>query len=71
MMKKLLTTTLMIGSVAAIAACTSNGVSELDETRTSAPYGEERTVGYEPYTPPKKKTRVKSAKPVFDSYNTK
>lgn len=62
-MKKLLTTALMLGSVVAVAACTSSGTSELDETRTQAPFGEERTVGYEPYRAP---APVRSAEPVFE-----
>ena len=70
-MKKLLTTALMLGSVTAVAACTANGVTELDETRTAAPYAEERTVGYEPYSPPPAPAPVRSAEPVFQRANTK
>ena len=62
-MKKLLTATLLLGSVVAVSACTGNGTSELDETRTQAPYSDERTVGYEPYQAP---APVKSAEPVFE-----
>lgn len=66
-MKKLFVTALMLGSVTALAACAASGSSELDETRTEAPYAEERTVGYEPYSPPP----VKSAEPVFERATTK
>lgn len=67
-MKKLLTTALLLGSVAGVAACSSTGTSELDETRTQAPYAEERTVGYEPYQSP---APVRSAEPVFEKTTRK
>ena len=46
-MKKLLSTVLVLGSTAMVAACAGNGTSEadLDGTLTSGPYAEERTVG--------------------------
>lgn len=62
-MKTLLTATLLLGSVVAVSACSATGTSELDETRTQAPYADERTVGYEPYQAP---APVKSAEPVFE-----
>lgn len=67
-MKKLMTTALMLGSVTAIAACSATGTSELDETRTQAPYAEERTVGYERYEAP---AAVRSAEPVFEERTMK
>ena len=67
-MKKLFTTALLLGSVTALAACSATGTSELDETRTAAPYAEERTVGYEPYQAP---APVRSAEPVFERATTK
>lgn len=63
-----MTTALMLGSLTAIAACSATGTSELDETRTQAPYAEERTVGYEPY---KAATPVRSAEPVFEEKTMK
>ena len=66
-MKKLIATVLMLGSVTALAACTSNGTTELDETRTQAPYSDERTVGYERYEP----SNVRSAEPVFRKSTSK
>ena len=67
-MKKLLTTTLVLGSTIALAACAGNGMSEadLDGTRTSGAYSEERTIGATEAPAP-----VRSAAPVFESRQVK
>ena len=45
-MKKLLLTTMVLGSTVAVAACTgTTSDADLDGTLTQAPYAEERTVG--------------------------
>lgn len=69
-MKKLLTTAMVLGSTALIAACTANGSSEadLDGTLTGAPYAEERTVGATQAAPA---PVVRSAQPVFESRQVK
>lgn len=69
-MKKLLTLALVLGSASALAACAGTGSSELDETRTQAPYAEERTAGgYQPYEAPA--SEVRSAEPVFQRATNK
>lgn len=69
-MKKLLLLTLVLGSTAAVAACTANGTSsdDLDGTLTQAPYAEERTVGA---SPAPQRAVVRSAAPVFESRQVK
>lgn len=64
-MKKLLTTAALLGSVMAVSACASDGMSQEDETLTQAPYAEERTVG------PDQKAPVRSAEPVFERRQVK
>ncbi len=67
-MKKLLLSTLVLGSTALLAACASdNQYSQADETLTQAPYAEERTVGTSPAQAPV----VRSAAPVFESRQVK
>ncbi len=68
-MKKLLTTAMVLGSTAALAACTGNGMSDadLDGALTQAPYAEERTVGSVQAPAPV----VRSAQPVFESSQVK
>jgi hypothetical protein len=67
-MKKLLTSLLVLGSTVAMAACSGNGMSEhdMDGSRTSGPYAEERTVGATEAPAP-----VRSAAPVFESRQVK
>lgn len=67
-MKKLLLTTMVLGSTVAVAACTSNDQSatDLDGSMTQAPYAEERTVGATQAAPV-----VRSAEPVFESTQMK
>ena len=71
-MKKLLTTALLLGSVAALGACTSSasGTAEadLDGTMTQAPYAEERTTGATRSAPA---PVVRSAQPVFERRQVK
>ncbi len=68
-MKKLLTTALVLGSTAAIAACSSGfGSDELDETLNQAPYAEERTVGA---TEAPMRAPMRSAEPVFEARQVK
>lgn len=69
-MKKLLLTTMVLGSTVAVSACTSNGQSanDLDGALTQAPYAEERTVGSTQAAPA---PVVRSAEPVFESRQTK
>ncbi len=84
-MKKLLSTVLVLGSTAMVAACAGNGTSEadLDGTLTSGPYAEERTVGSTGSTTnvvtrspaatasePMRRV-VRSAEPVFQSNQVK
>jgi len=70
-MKKLLTTTMILGSTALLAACSGNGMSEadLDGALTQAPYAEERTVGAT--QAPARAPVVRSAQPVFESRQVK
>jgi len=65
-MKKLLMNALVLVSVAGVAACSSTGSSQTDETLTQAPYAEERTVGNAPA-----QQTVRSAEPVFESRQVK
>ena len=68
-MKKLLLTTMVLGSTVAVAACTSNGgtsANDMDGALTQAPYAEERTVGATQAAPV-----VRSAEPVFESRQVK
>lgn len=65
-MKKLLMNTLVLASVVGVAACSTAGTSQTDETLTQAPYAEERTVGNAPT-----QTTVQSAEPVFESKQVK
>lgn len=65
-MKKLLMNALVLGSVVGVAACSSTGSSNTDETLTQAPYAEERTVGNAPA-----QQTVRSAEPVFESRQVK
>lgn len=65
-MKKFLTYAIVLGSTLGVAACASTtGSSEQDETRTQAPYAEERTVGSVEAEP------VQSAEPVFERRQVK
>ncbi|MCI5059803.1 MAG: hypothetical protein MRY79_01890 [Alphaproteobacteria bacterium] len=70
-MKKLLTSVLMLGSVAALGACTSSAPgsaeADLDGTMTQAPYAEERTIGSSQAPAPV----VRSAQPVFERRQVK
>lgn len=68
-MKKLLLSTLVLGSTVAVAACTSNtnSANDLDGALTQAPYAEERTVGATQAPAPV----VRSAEPVFESRQVK
>lgn len=69
-MKKLLLTTMVLGSTVAVAACTSNGgtsANDMDGALTQAPYAEERTVGATQAPAPV----VRSAEPVFESRQVK
>lgn len=70
-MKKLLTTLIVLGSTATLAACAGNGMSEkdLDGSMTGAPYAEERTVGSS--NAPVRAPVVRSAAPVFESSQVK
>lgn len=65
-MKKLLMNALVLGSVVGVAACSTSGSSQTDETLTQAPYAEERTVGRAPA-----QETVRSAEPVFESRQVK
>lgn len=65
-MKKLLMNALVLGSVVGVAACSTSGTSQTDETLTQAPYAEERTVGSAPA-----QETVRSAEPVFESRQVK
>jgi len=65
-MKKLLSSAAILGSLVALAACSSMGGSEQDETLTQAPYAEERTVG-----PDDRMETVRSAEPEFDRRQVK
>lgn len=69
-MKKLLLTTLVLGSTVAVSACAGNGNSanDLDGALTQAPYAEERTVGTSRAAPAPK---MRSAEPVFESKQMK
>jgi ABC-type glycerol-3-phosphate transport system substrate-binding protein len=69
-MKKLLSTIMVLGSAASIAACAANGTTDadLDGTLTQAPYAEERTVGA---TEAPARPVVRSAEPVFESRQVK
>ncbi len=71
-MKKLLMTTMILGSTALLAACTANGTSDadLDGALTGAPYAEERTVG-STQAPVRRAPVVRSASPVFQSSQVK
>lgn len=64
-MKKLIASVLIVGSAAALTACSSDGMYDQDETLTQAPYAEERTVGDAPAAP------VRSAEPVFERRQVK
>ncbi len=70
-MKKLLLTTMILGSTVAVAACSStyNSDSDLDGSLTQAPYAEERTVGSTGAAPVR--APVRSAEPVFESRQVK
>jgi len=70
-MKKLLTTAMVIGTSALLAACSGNMMSDadLDGSLTQAPYAEERTVGSTPVYRPA--PVVRSAEPVFQSRQVK
>jgi len=72
-MKKLLTTTMVLGSTALLAACASGTFdnNNLDETITQAPYAEERTVGATQSAPVRRAPVVRSAAPVFESSQVK
>lgn len=73
-MKKILLSTLVLGSTVALAACGSsyNSDSDLDGTLTGAPYAEERTVGATGGTVVRTKAPVvRSAEPVFESSQVK
>ena len=68
-MKKLLLTTMVLGSTIAVAACSGTmSDSDLDGTLTQAPYAEERTVGTSGAAPA---PVVRSAEPVFESRQVK
>lgn len=67
-MKKLLVTTMILGSTALLAACAGNG-SYQGETLTQAPYSEERTVGAS--QAPARAPVVRSAAPVFEQRQLK
>jgi len=71
-MKKLLTTTMVLGSTALLAACAGNGMTEsdLDGGLTGAPFAEERTVGAT-QAPVRTAPVVRSAAPVFESSQVK
>ena len=60
-MKKLVLTTMVLGSTALLAACAGNG-SSMDATEMGGPYAEERTVGATEVRRPV----VRSAQPVFE-----
>jgi ABC-type glycerol-3-phosphate transport system substrate-binding protein len=65
-MTKLLMNVLVLASVVGVAACSSTGGANTDETLTQAPYAEERTVGNAPA-----QETVQSAEPVFESKQVK
>lgn len=65
-MTKLLMNVLFLASVVGVAACSTAGTSQSDETLTQAPYAEERTVGNAPA-----QESVQSAEPVFESRQVK
>jgi hypothetical protein len=65
-MTKLLMNVLMLASVVGVAACSTSGGANTDETLTQAPYAEERTVGNAPA-----QETVQSAEPVFESKQVK
>lgn len=68
-MKKLLLSTLVLGSTALLAACASDNMyGNADETLTQAPYSESRTVGT---SPAPQRAVVRSAAPVFESRQVK
>jgi len=62
-MKKLLLTTMVLGSTALLAACAGDNYSN-DATETGGPYAEERTVGTS--AEPVRRPVVRSAQPVFE-----
>ena len=95
-MKKILLTTMVLGSTIAISACSTGLTTSdaLDETLTQAPYAEERTVGSVPSAVVRSASgavsnaasgavsnasagangsapAVRSAEPVFQSYQVK
>ncbi|MEM8833966.1 MAG: hypothetical protein AAGB32_05440 [Pseudomonadota bacterium] len=65
-MKKLALTVMVLGSTAALAACSSNETYTEDVTYSSGPYAEERTVGTAQEAPV-----VRSAAPVFQETQMK
>ncbi len=65
-MTKLLMNVLFLASVVGLAACSSTGTMNSEETLTQAPYAEERTVGRAPAA-----GTVSSAEPVFESRQMK
>jgi len=66
-MKNLFTYAFVFGSAIALAACASTTTnSGQEETRTQAPYAEERTVGVE-----EEVMVVRSAEPVFERRQVK
>lgn len=65
-MTKLLMNVLVLASVVGVAACSSTGGTNNEETLTQAPYAEERTIGAAPA-----QTTVRSAEPVFESRQVK
>lgn len=70
-MKKLLLTTMVLGSTVAVSACSSTSgtsANDLDGALTQAPYAEERTVGATQAAPA---PVVRSAEPVFESKQMK
>ncbi len=79
-MKKLLLTTMVLGSTVAVAACSgTTSDADLDGTLTQAPYAEERTVGATAGNvnlgniglPKVAAPAVRSAEPVFESSQVK
>ena len=73
-MKKIILSTMVLGSTVALAACSGSSANDLDGALTGAPYAEERTVGSTggnvvvstPSIP-----AVKSAEPVFENSQVK
>lgn len=71
-MKKLLLTTMVLGSTIAVSACSgTHSDHDLDGALSQPPYAEERTAGSTSAAPMRKAPVVRSAEPVFESKQVK